>query len=150
MLKTSLRSELADVRRRWGIPMLMITHDVEDVLALADVAFVYHAGRVVREIDLHAGTSRSLVVQGLGSAPEIEDTPQRRKLRGMLEAPGNSCLRQLGPCRNPVGCPTDWRSGREHPRRRHGGGGRRRSPPRRVRCPDSASTQQPPLRPARS
>jgi len=89
MLKSSLRRELADVGARWRIPVLMITHDVEDVLALADVAFVYRAGSVVREIDLHAGTSRALVAEGLGVAQEAEDTPLRRKLRGMLEAPGN-------------------------------------------------------------
>jgi len=72
------------VRRQWGIPVLMITHDIEDVLALADVAFVYSEGRVVREIDLHNAESRDVALHEAAGARLAEDTPLRRKLRGLL------------------------------------------------------------------
>ena len=90
MLRSELRNELAQVRREWGIPVLMITHDIEDVLALADVAFVYDNGRVVREIDLHNAESRDIALREAGGVPAAEATPLHRKLRGLLMqgAPG--------------------------------------------------------------
>jgi molybdate transport system ATP-binding protein len=90
MLRSELRNELAQVRRQWGIPVLMITHDIEDVLALADVAFVYDNGRVVREIDLHNAESREIALREAGGVPAAEATPLHRKLRNLLlqEAPG--------------------------------------------------------------
>ncbi len=90
MLRSELRSELAQVRRQWGIPVLMITHDIDDVLALADVAFVYDNGQVVREIDLHNGESRNLALREAGGVPPAEATPLHRRLRGLLlqDAPG--------------------------------------------------------------
>ncbi|MEJ1162646.1 ATP-binding cassette domain-containing protein [Variovorax sp. CCNWLW186] len=90
MLRSELRNELAQVRRQWGIPVLMITHDIEDVLALADVAFVYDNGRVVREIDLHNAESRDIALREAGGVPAAEATPLHRKLRSLLMqgAPG--------------------------------------------------------------
>lgn len=46
-LRQRLREDLAALQRRLGIPMLMITHDDEDVRALADEVVRLHAGRVV-------------------------------------------------------------------------------------------------------
>jgi molybdate transport system ATP-binding protein len=89
MLRASLRRELAEVARRWAIPVLMISHDIEDVLELADVAFVFEEGQVVRKIDLHDGSSLELKLQALGaSATPGPESPLRRKLRAMLEAGG--------------------------------------------------------------
>jgi molybdate transport system ATP-binding protein len=90
MLRAELREELAEVRRAWGIPVLMITHDIEDVLALADVAFVYKDGQVVREIDLHTAESREISLREAAGVPAVADTPLRSKLRGLLmqDAPG--------------------------------------------------------------
>jgi len=62
MLRRSLREDLAAVRRRWGIPAVMITHDIDDVLELADVACVYEEGRVVRQGDLRAIPSEAAPV----------------------------------------------------------------------------------------
>ncbi|MFM9924663.1 ATP-binding cassette domain-containing protein [Variovorax sp. H27-G14] len=84
MLRAELRNELAQVRKQWGIPVLMITHDIEDVLALADVAFVYSNGQVVREIDLHNAQSRDFALRDIAGVQQIEDTPLRSKLRGLL------------------------------------------------------------------
>jgi molybdate transport system ATP-binding protein len=60
MLRRQLRAELKAVRKRAGIPALMITHDIDDVLALADAAYLFDGGRIVREIDLTRGSSREL------------------------------------------------------------------------------------------
>jgi molybdate transport system ATP-binding protein len=49
-LRKNLRHELAQMRREWNIPALMITHDIEDAEALADVVFVYEEGQVIHEI----------------------------------------------------------------------------------------------------
>ena len=62
----------------------MITHDIDDVLALADVAFVYDNGQVVREIDLHNAQSRDFALREVGGVPATEATPLHRKLRGLL------------------------------------------------------------------
>jgi len=85
MLRSSVRQDLATMRREWGIPVLMITHDIDDVLELADVAFVYQAGQVVREIDLRDGSSRDLMAQKLGGPSLREETPLRGKLRRLLK-----------------------------------------------------------------
>jgi molybdate transport system ATP-binding protein len=51
-LRATLRSELSMLRAQWNIPLVLVTHDVEDVLALADVALVMEQGKIVREVDL--------------------------------------------------------------------------------------------------
>ncbi|SCK46197.1 molybdate transport system ATP-binding protein [Variovorax sp. HW608] len=84
MLRSAVRQDLAAMQREWGIPVLMITHDIDDVLDLADVAFVYEAGQVVREVDLRGGTSRPLMVQQLGVPARHEETPERGRLRRLL------------------------------------------------------------------
>ena len=87
MLRQSLRKELADVRRRWGIPALMITHDIEDVLELADIAFVYDNGQVVREVDLSDATSRERGIRELSGSFALEEPPLRQRLRQLLSGP---------------------------------------------------------------
>jgi len=83
MLRGALRQELAQVREQWNIPVLMITHDVDDVLALADVAFVYEQGRIVQELDLRTGERFAGARQTLvGDIPD--DTPLRRQMRDAL------------------------------------------------------------------
>lgn len=91
MLRAELRTELAVVCRRWQTPVVMITHDVEDVLALAQVAFVLEAGRVVREVDVLHGQSREVVQSGLrgrsSQAAPVPVTPVAQTLRRLLGAP---------------------------------------------------------------
>jgi molybdate transport system ATP-binding protein len=79
MLRASLRQELAEVRARWAIPMLMITHDVDDVVALADLACVIEGGQVVREVDLRRGEARELAHQQLAPAPARPADPARQR-----------------------------------------------------------------------
>jgi molybdate transport system ATP-binding protein len=90
ILRQALREELAQVRARWGIPLVMITHDIEDVLALADVAFMLDGGRVQREIDLRSGESRDVQRAALsGDTPQRAPRPREGLLRQLLGAPGH-------------------------------------------------------------
>jgi iron(III) transport system ATP-binding protein len=50
-LKRALREELGDILRRTHTTALLVVHDAEDVLVLADRAAVMRAGRVVQEGD---------------------------------------------------------------------------------------------------
>ncbi len=60
-LRRDLRAQLKTWLAEWAIPLVLISHDPEDVLALADRAVVLQAGRVVREIDLHAPDAAALL-----------------------------------------------------------------------------------------
>ena len=84
MLRESLRAELARIRANWGIPALMITHDVDDVLALADVAFVYEDGQVMREVDLRDASVREFAREQLTGAAAPPEPALRRHLRALL------------------------------------------------------------------
>ena len=55
-LREGLREELRATIARWQVPALLITHDPEDVLALADLACTVEDGRIVREVDLRLQT----------------------------------------------------------------------------------------------
>ena len=83
-LRLSLREDLAQARRQWGIPALMITHDVEDVLALADVAFVFDQGQVVQQIHTRTAESHSFARQEMGAASPAAPTALQHKVRSLL------------------------------------------------------------------
>jgi molybdate transport system ATP-binding protein len=81
MLRQQLRDELRSVRERWGIPAVMITHDLDDVAALANRAYLVDGGRITREVDVANGQSREL----LGAAPlRPEDEQRRARLQAQL------------------------------------------------------------------
>jgi molybdate transport system ATP-binding protein len=87
MLRDQLRQDLVALQRQWQIPIVMITHDIDDVLALADVAYVVEGGQVVREIDVHQASSRELASRAVrGVAADAE--PARRH-------PHEQAIRQL-------------------------------------------------------
>ena len=48
-LKATVRAQLAELLRQAGVPALLVVHDVEDVMALADRVAVLREGRIVRE-----------------------------------------------------------------------------------------------------
>jgi molybdate transport system ATP-binding protein len=79
-LRRQLREELRSVCARYAIPVLMVTHDVDDVLALADLAFLIDEGRVQREVDLRRGLAQDRM-DGLAVTP---DSPEQARLRGLL------------------------------------------------------------------
>lgn len=78
-LRAQLREELRQVCERWRIPALMITHDVEDVIALARRAYQVEGGRLVREIDLDRAEARELLLPP-------EPSPHEQQLRRLLGA----------------------------------------------------------------
>ncbi|WP_028998595.1 ABC transporter ATP-binding protein [Azohydromonas australica] len=84
MLRHQLREELAAVRRRWGIPAVMITHDMEDVLALANVAYLIESGRAVRAVDLDRVQSHELAQQSLQAEPPRPPRAEEARLRALL------------------------------------------------------------------
>jgi molybdate transport system ATP-binding protein len=45
-LRRELRAELKRVRAQWGIPAVMVSHDADDVVALADEVYLFDGGRV--------------------------------------------------------------------------------------------------------
>ena len=69
----------------------MITHDIDDVLALAHVAFVIENGQVVREVNVGQGVSREMVqralLPGWAAAPT---SASEQAVRGLLGQPGYS------------------------------------------------------------
>ena len=46
LLRVRLRKELLDIQERFQVPMIMITHDPEDISAFAETLVTYEAGRV--------------------------------------------------------------------------------------------------------
>ena len=52
LLRVRMRRELLAMQRRFAVPMLVITHDPEDVEALAENVVILQDGRVVRTVRL--------------------------------------------------------------------------------------------------
>ena len=46
LLRAKMRQELLRIKERFSIPVILITHDPEDVAALAETVVVYEHGRV--------------------------------------------------------------------------------------------------------
>ncbi|MBI3453152.1 MAG: ABC transporter ATP-binding protein [Rhodospirillales bacterium] len=56
--RRKLRSELAILRRRFSIPIVLVTHDLEEAAALADQMVVLHRGRTLQAGSPHEITTR--------------------------------------------------------------------------------------------
>ncbi|MBJ7221199.1 MULTISPECIES: ABC transporter ATP-binding protein [unclassified Brenneria] len=54
-VRAGLRQELREVQQRLGIPTLMVTHDQEEAMSMADKIVCMHGGRIMQE-----GTPREL------------------------------------------------------------------------------------------
>ena len=62
LLRQRMREELVELQSRFRIPMVVITHDLEDVRAFADTLVVYELGQVARVLacrDLRARDGES-------------------------------------------------------------------------------------------
>lgn len=90
-VRADLRHELREVQRRLGIPTIMVTHDQEEALAMADRIVCMQAGRIAQ-----AGTPRELylaprnrfVANFMGHSNLL--TPeQARLLQPQLDAPAS-------------------------------------------------------------
>jgi molybdate transport system ATP-binding protein len=82
MLRAGLRSELAALRARLEIPIVMITHDIDDLAALAEHVFVLDDGRIVRDIDLRAHARPEHGLLPLRPAPMSPEQRERLALLG--------------------------------------------------------------------
>jgi ABC-type sulfate/molybdate transport systems ATPase subunit len=63
VLRDTLRQELAQVHARWGMTVLLVTHDLADVHALGQQILVYDRGRIIQQgthedVFLHPQTRR--------------------------------------------------------------------------------------------
>lgn len=85
-LRRQLRDDLGAACARSGLPAVLISHDVEDVLALADVAFLVEDGAVVREVDLRTATSRERARSALDPQAAPSDRPHGNRLRQLLSS----------------------------------------------------------------
>jgi molybdate transport system ATP-binding protein len=48
LLRGRVRKEVLEILKRFGIPVIMITHDPEDIKVFAETLVVYEEGRVCR------------------------------------------------------------------------------------------------------
>lgn len=58
LLRERMRRELVNTRALFKVPMLVITHDPEDVALLAETLVVLEQGRIAKTVDLKAGPYR--------------------------------------------------------------------------------------------
>ncbi|KQV60707.1 ABC transporter ATP-binding protein [Pelomonas sp. Root1217] len=49
-LRRELRQELKRVRAQWGIPAVIVSHDADDVVALAEEVYLFDGGRVTERL----------------------------------------------------------------------------------------------------
>ena len=54
-LRGRVRTELDDIRQRFGVPMVLISHDLDDVRQFADTLVLYEAGRVAQVVHGQGG-----------------------------------------------------------------------------------------------
>jgi len=62
LLRAKMRQELLKIKERFAIPVILITHDPEDVAALAETVVVYEHGRVRK---IMSPTEEDFPVRGL-------------------------------------------------------------------------------------
>lgn len=71
LLRERMRHELLRYRERLQVPLLVITHDPDDVATLADEVIVFRDGRVVFTGDTHA------VLEGVETGPQVRRAVRR-------------------------------------------------------------------------
>ena len=63
------------------MPVVLVTHDLDDLLDLADEAVLVDEGRVLKHVNLRAASAQALAEAGLQPEP---DTPERARRRALL------------------------------------------------------------------
>ncbi len=81
IINASKKDLLRDLQRALSLSVVMITHDIDDLAALAEQVVVIDHGRVVREIDLSDGATRLPALRAL--QPESL-APHQLARRGVL------------------------------------------------------------------
>ena len=76
-LREQLYDVLAQVRAQYRLPMILVTHDLEEAFALGDRMLVYDRGRIIQDgppSEIHASPASPEVARLLGIAPIFEGT----------------------------------------------------------------------------
>jgi molybdate transport system ATP-binding protein len=73
LLRIRMRQELLNTQWLFSVPMLVITHDPQDVAALAEKVVILRDGRVAREVDLKGPPYR-----------DAQGVPERGAIRHLL------------------------------------------------------------------
>ena len=92
MLRQRMRRELVNTRALFKVPMLVITHDPEDVAVLAETLVVLDQGRIARTVDLKASpyrdnegrASERSIKSLLTGADDAELPPPRPTIRAVM------------------------------------------------------------------
>lgn len=74
-LREQLYAVLAQVRAQYRLPMILVTHDLQEAFALGDRMLVYDCGRIIQDgspADVHAGPGSPEVARLLGISPILE------------------------------------------------------------------------------
>jgi molybdate transport system ATP-binding protein len=71
LLRERMRHQMLEWQRRFGIPMVVITHDPDDVATLADEVIVFREGKVVRTGE------RAAVFDEVESGPQVRRAVRR-------------------------------------------------------------------------
>jgi molybdate transport system ATP-binding protein len=75
-LRASVRSELEGIRQRFGVPMLLISHDLDDVRELADTLALFEPGRVADVAHAQPGDPGALLALARASIAPVQPQPQ--------------------------------------------------------------------------
>ena len=73
-LRGRVRSELETTRQRFGVPMVLISHDLDDVRDLADTLVLYEPGRVAAVAQADARDPGALAARARASIQTAEAT----------------------------------------------------------------------------
>lgn len=76
-LREQLYEVLTQVRSQYQLPMILVTHDLEEAFALGDRMLVYDQGRIIQDgspADIHAGPASPEVACLLGITPILKGT----------------------------------------------------------------------------
>nr|WP_321502854.1 ABC transporter ATP-binding protein [uncultured Dethiosulfovibrio sp.] len=92
-LRRSLRRELKELHRETGIPMIYVTHQMEDVCSMGDRVFLMREGSIAGEVDLRNLTSAdSASWHHLGWGNMVDGSIQKVRGSTVFEWPGGSVI----------------------------------------------------------
>jgi molybdate transport system ATP-binding protein len=80
LLREKLRKELGELQKRFHVPMIMITHDPEDIRAFAETLVTYEEGRVC---DVQLLSARGVSV----GSPMMPETTAAAMRTGIMKSP---------------------------------------------------------------
>ena len=97
VLRERVRDELEVIRARFGVPMVLISHDVDDVRRCADTLVLYAPGRVVQVA--HRATAAPVDAPGDASSDTPGDTPGDALARLATRSLATAAATAAGPVR---------------------------------------------------